>query len=1058
MEPAHLCLLSLLILLLFLLASCGPKKSSAENSVIIDENKQTVTFILDYKNATGWVMGSFNYWRRDPGRPMATAKEPGGNEVLKESIQVSPGFYQYKYYIKPTNGQEFFLNANYKNSIKDPGAPNSTFLMPGVKVLASRNIVTPGNKVYFAAQLYSKDAPADFVANPSWTVKSPILGVSIDSNGVLSVDSSITVSQNKEIEITATTGGKTGVKKILLTNQDPLAAMTHKISFFQEDYGFPDWSIWAWEPGKAGKDYEFTEDVDMGKLGGIDTNDFLIKQKGPDDTWREKTDDLKAQQPEIFVLAGKPYTDFKECVKNLPQPFVKFGLMDTQDTIRVCLSHAAPETAKFDLYENGTKINGVTWDKYENEQYFTCKLPGGHTLDPTALIEIRPLSNFSPGKTIMRGVLDQYEYKGNDMGVAYTNTDIKLRLWAPTASKVSVMTYNAPVSDPSLGGVETPLSKSADNSGTWFGSLAKTPYYNKYYLYKILFLDNNPKFKKTEYAVDPYATAVSVNGRMGYFVDIQKDSATLPPNWSGHPKPSPLQPEDSIIYETHVRDFSIDENSGIKDQWKGKYLAFTQTGTTHPLDSNVKTGIDHLEELGITHLHLLPVFDFPYVDEEHPNDKYNWGYGPQNYNAPDGAYSTNPEDPQTRIIEFRKMVQSLHQKNIRVVMDVVYNHTSGENDFNKIVPLYYYRTKDNGEYWDGSGCGNEVASEKPMVKKFVVDSVKHWVEDYSIDGFRFDLLRLHNLDMVRRVRDTVRAINPSILIYGEPWKSGETPLSDGIDWGKQQNEHFAIFNDHFRDAIRGDNRAPNPSQAYVTDNTGTKEGIFKGVMGSINDFTAAPEETINYVSAHDDYCLWDQICMGTRTNLVSDPSHSRDISTTNELDDDRVKRDILANGIVLTAQGIPFLHSGEEMLRTKFGVHNSNVFPDPYNKIRWQWKINYDQVFKYYQGLIKLRKAHPAFRLRTKDMINNSFQGLKADFNGVAFLLKNNANGDSWKDIIVAYNPHWDPQKVDIPNGTWTVVVDQNEAGTSQVKDGVKTVTGSSLEVPKLSMMVLYRN
>ena len=674
----------------------------------------------------------------------------------------------------------------------------------------------------------------------------------------------------------------------------------------------------------------------------------------------------------------------------------------------------------------------------------------------------------------------KYYYDGDDLGLSYSSKKSMFKVWAPTAKKVSLMLYNNPgiYNDDGIvvdhtDGKEFSMKKLT--RGIWrvkhYGDLD-----GMYYMYKVEFEDGT-----VNYAVDPYAYAVSANGQRSAIVDLED---TNPQGFKSEPKPSMAKPTDAIIYELHVRDFSVDENSGIHN--KGKFLAFTEEGTTN--SEGLSTGIDHLKELGVTHVHLLPVFDFQTVNElkvDEPNyegDKYNWGYDPQNYNVPEGSYSTKPGNPKTRIKEFKQMVKALHSNGILIVMDVVYNHTYDtlNSVFNKIVPGYYYRTDDNGEFTNGSGTGNEIASEKPMVRKYIKDSLKFWVEEYDVDGFRFDLMGLMDLETMTQIEEELHEeLDEELLIYGEPWQAGGSPLPDDmqITKGKQRDKGFAVFNDNFRTAIKGG--SDDKSKGFATGKSNKEADIVVGLKGAIDDFTSSPTETINYVTAHDNLNLLDKVIKtqgledafgfisiheGSLTGksaeiyssieeAVSESSLRASISGENVLDNEIVKRCILSNGIVLTSQGIPFIHAGDEILRTKFGDYNSYRSPDAINRIRWGDKVKFEPVFDYYKGLIKLRKNHPAFRMHRTEMVNKHLKVFKQEDNIVGFVLANNANNDNWNNIVVIYNGNTSLKEVKLPaSRSWKIVVNDQEAGT-RVLDAIE---GDAVFVEALSIMVLY--
>ncbi|MGM0445384.1 MAG: type I pullulanase [Bacillota bacterium] len=621
----------------------------------------------------------------------------------------------------------------------------------------------------------------------------------------------------------------------------------------------------------------------------------------------------------------------------------------------------------------------------------------------------------------------KYIYNGDDLGVTYTKEKTKIKLWSPTANNVKIEIYNYYKSSEPIEEFEMIRGL----NGVWSIELEGN-YAGKYYLFAV---DFGNRVEKT---VDPYAKGLAPNSEMGLFVNLDK---TNPFNWD---QDSPVRidsPVDAVIYEVHVRDFSTSPYSGIKN--RGDYLAFTEEETVN--NQGLSTGLDHLKELGITHVHLLPVFDYATVDEQNRYE-YNWGYDPHYYNVPEGSYSNKPEGYQ-RIKEFKEMVKSLHDNNIGVIMDVVYNHTyyTDESAFHKTAPGYFYRLINDCYLTNGSGCGNEIATERPMVRKFIVDSLKYWVEEYHIDGFRFDLMGLMDKETVLEIKKELHDINEDILIYGEPWAAlpPHLPEESKIYKGFQKNKKFAFFNDRFRDAIKGN--TDGFTKGYVNGKFETYNNIRRGVVGSINydfelvDFTYKPEETINYVSAHDNLTLWDKI--------------NKSVSKASEKE--RIKMDHLAQAIIFTSQGIPFIQGGEEFLRTKYGNHNSYNAGDHINQIKWERKTKYYDTFLYYKGLIELRKKHPAFRMRDPEMIKKHLDFIKSEDAAIGFVLKDHANDDNWKNIFVFYNPqhHWSRFWLNKKH-KFNIVVNGLKAGTNILH----TFKADNVKVPPLSAMVLFYN
>ena len=536
-----------------------------------------------------------------------------------------------------------------------------------------------------------------------------------------------------------------------------------------------------------------------------------------------------------------------------------------------------------------------------------------------------------------------------------------------------------------------------------------------------------------------FAKAVGVNGKRGAIVDL-KD--TDPDGWADDVRPELKNPCDLIIYEMHHRDFSMDMSSGIKN--KGKFLALTEPAA-----------ISHLRRLGVNAVHILPSFDFASIDESKPDvAQYNWGYDPLNYNVPEGSYSTNAADPKTRIREFKQMVQALHKAGIRVILDVVYNHTFDINgsNFQKTYPDYFFRKNAEGKYSDGSGCGNETASDKELMREFMKESVAYWVNEYHIDGFRFDLMGVHDIETMNEIHDVVAQIDPTIYIYGEGWSAGSCAYpQDKLATKANTCELNGIgaFSDDMRDALRGP-FSDDTKGGFLAGVPGQEESIKFGIAAAISHpqidmtkvnyskvpWTNEPSQMVAYVSCHDDMCLTDRL----RSSI---PYIG---------DDELIRLDLLAQTAVLTSQGVPFILSGEEMLRDKKGVHNSYRSPDSINRLDWNNLKRYPQVFDYYAGLISLRKQHPAFRMGSADEVRKNLCFLEAPEGVVAYQLKNNAGGDSWKNIIVVLNSQKTPQTVDVPENTYTMVVANGKVDAN----GIGLLSGKTLTVAPQSALIVH--
>lgn len=634
-----------------------------------------------------------------------------------------------------------------------------------------------------------------------------------------------------------------------------------------------------------------------------------------------------------------------------------------------------------------------------------------------------------------------YPVRSGDLTeMEYTPEVTNFTLWAPTADEVRLMLFDTGDS----GHAYETVSMVADKEGTWTAKVEKD-LIGKFYTFNVKIKD---KWMGDTPGIN--AKAVGVNGKRAAIIDM---NATDPEGWAADKRPALASPADAIIYEMHHRDFSIDPSSGI--QHKGKFLALTEEGTLSP--EQLATGIDHLKELGVTHVHLLPSYDYASVDETRLDEnKYNWGYDPQNYNVPDGSYSTDPYDPSVRIKEFKQMVQALHKAGIRVVLDVVYNHTfnTAESNFERTVPGYFYRQMPDGSFADASACGNETASNRPMMRKYMIESVLHWINEYHLDGFRFDLMGIHDIATMNEIRKAATAVDPSIIIYGEGW-AAKAPQMPEDSLAMKANTYrmpgIAAFSDEMRDGLRGPFN-DNHQGAFLAGVPGGEESIKFGIVGAIkhpqvdNDlvnyskasWAEQPTQMVSYVSCHDDMCLVDRL-------NASVPG-----ITPQEL----IKLDKLAQTAVFTSQGIPFIYAGEEVMRDKKGVHNSYQSPDSINAIDWKRKTEHADVFAYYKGLIQLRKNHPAFRMGDADLVRKHLEFLPVEgSNLIAYRLKEHANSDAWEDIIVALNSRKEPAKLTVPEGKYTVVCKDGFIS----EKGLGTLYGSEVIVPAQSALIIYK-
>lgn len=622
----------------------------------------------------------------------------------------------------------------------------------------------------------------------------------------------------------------------------------------------------------------------------------------------------------------------------------------------------------------------------------------------------------------------------------YAPEATQFTLWAPTADEVRLMLYEAGEG----GHAYETVSMERAEEGTWKAKVEKD-LKGKFYTFNVKI---DGKWQGDTPGIN--AKAVGVNGKRAAIIDLRE---TDPEGWAEDKRPPLASPADIIIYEVHHRDFSVHPSSGIEH--KGKFLAMTETGTKNP--GGMATGIDHLKELGVTHMHILPSYDYASVDETRLDEnKYNWGYDPLNYNVPEGSYSTDPYRPEVRIREFKQMVQALHKAGIRVVLDVVYNHTfnTAESNFERTVPGYFYRQKPDGTLADGSACGNETASNRPMMRKYMIESVLYWINEYHIDGFRFDLMGIHDIETMNEIRKAASAVDPTIFIYGEGWAASAPQMPEdslAMKANTYKMPGIAAFSDEMRDALRGPFNN-NEQGAFLAGLPGGEESIKFGIAGAVkhpqinNDsvnyskapWAGQPTQMISYVSCHDDMCLVDRL-------KASVPG-----ITPEEL----VRLDKLAQTAVFTSQGVPFIYAGEEVLRDKKGVHNSYQSPDSINAIDWDRKTLNADAFAYYKGLIQLRRNHPAFRLGDAELVRKHLEFLPVEgTNLVAYRLKDHAGGDTWKDIIVVLNARREVASLSVPEGKYTVVCQNGLVN----EKGLATIYGPSLKVAPQSAMIIYQ-
>lgn len=638
--------------------------------------------------------------------------------------------------------------------------------------------------------------------------------------------------------------------------------------------------------------------------------------------------------------------------------------------------------------------------------------------------------------TVLGKYLEDFEIYEGDLGAIYSPDKTIFRVWAPAAEKVQLKLYSRGSSSEQGDTVLGIVDMDRSHGGTYMASL-DGDYKNYYYNYLVTIGES------TNETVDIYAKAVGVNGNRGMVVDL---ASTNPMDWGRDRHITCKEPTDAVIWETHIKDFSSDPSSGIEKGLRGKYLAFTVKNSTLRNEGKIKTCLGHLKNLGITHVHLMPCFDYATVDEESDDpESFNWGYDPKNFNVPEGSYSTNPYDGNVRINEFKQMVKSLHEENIGVIMDMVYNHTYSTDDswFNLTVPRYYHRQNPDGSFSNGSGCGNETASERVMVRKFLIDSIIYWATEYHIDGFRFDLMAIHDTETMNLIRQALDRLpnGKQILMYGEPWCGGPSALRDPFKPSIKENSgllspRIACFNDYYRDAIPG-----HVLTHHDKCNTGflqcapfSEDGIRAGICANVYlynnglnikaPWSLRPSQVVSYISSHDNLTFYDKLVF----SLKADEKYGTRY-------DDLVDLNKLAAAIYITSQGLTFMQSGEEFARSKDGCENSYNLATSKNSIKWGNLETYEDLFNYYKGLIRIRQNFSPFNDDTTASVKriNFIQNVPPYV--VAYTLNNVVSEENeWSTVALFFNANSSSVEITLPDdktlpSTWIKIADKKSAG-----------------------------
>lgn len=823
-------------------------------------------------------------------------------------------------------------------------------------------------------------------------------------------------------------------------------ALTLRLHYHREDGDYDGWDAWLWEEGKDGGAYDFEEEdgemVATKELTpGTTSVGFIIRTKD----WAKDVDEdqfidiseMVSGAVDIYVESGvEGYT--KEYGEDaVVGTKVKKARYDGEGSVEVTMTGKieGDTDSAFSVkgLEGTVAIDSVEAGK-DNTYQVKLAEPLEDAKSYTIIFEGNEYKIIMPNIYSTDAFEEKYTYTGDDLGATWTKEKTTFRVWAPTADAVKVNLYES--GTPDTDDLVEQITMEQDVNGTWVAS--KEGDLNGVY-YTYLVTVNGAENE----ACDPYARTTGVNGKRAMVIDL---SSTNPEGWDEDTDPhAGNNITDDVIYELHIRDLAMDENSGIKNA--GKFLGLTETGTTTP--NGTPTGIDHIKDLGITHIHLLPVYDYASVDETALDEpQFNWGYDPENYNVPEGSYSTDPYHGEVRVKEMKQMVKSLHDNDLSVIMDVVYNHVynAGSFNFNLIVPDYFSRVDENGTYSNGSGCGNDTASERSMVRKYIVDSVCYWADEYHIDGFRFDLVGLLDTDTINEIVEEVHKDHPNVIFYGEGWELDTTTTKDctlATQKNSEETPDFAYFSDTIRDLLKG-HVFDTSTIGYVSGETGDEEEVEKCFMGA-SDWCKSPTQTINYISCHDNMTLIDRI---TR-------------STTGASKEDRVKMNNLAAAIYLTAEGTPLMQAGEEFLRTKKNAsggfeENSYASSDSVNSLKWAnlEEEEYQNVYQYYKGLIAFRKDHPVLRLTdAKDVAAHVTPVEGLDANVTAFDITGGVNGETADNMYVIFNPNQEETKVTLPDGTWSVYINGEKAGTESLGE----VSGEATVDP-ISALVLIKS
>ncbi len=812
--------------------------------------------------------------------------------------------------------------------------------------------------------------------------------------------------------------------------------VTLKLHYHREDGNYKDWDVWLWESGKDGAGYPFVEEngemvATMVITSGASSIGFIVRTQSWDKDIAEDQfidiAEMASGTVHIYVESGvkgytKTYGD--DAVKGVKIKSAKYNGKDAIDIVMT-----APVEVEVDKAFTVKGPKGEVKIAKVSEMGANYRLSLAEPLKDTSSYTAYYLD--SPCAVVMPNIYStekfesEFTYTGSDLGATWTKEKTTFRVWSPVAEKLKVNLYKSGTEGTS--DLIESIEMKADVNGTWVAEKAGDQN-GVYYTYTVTIDEKDIE------TIDPYARTAGVNGKRGMIIDL---SSTNPSGWDSDKDPNAGKNyTDAVIYEAHIRDLTVGKEANISKP--GTFLGVAEAGTK--TSGGISTGLSHIKELGATHLHILPMYDFGSVDET--KGGYNWGYDPVNYNIPEGSYSTDPYNGAARVSELKQMVKSLHDNGISVVMDVVYNHVynAGEFSVNKLVPGYFSRILEGGTYSNGSGCGNDTATERSMVRKFVVDSVNYWADEYHIDGFRFDLVGLMDVDTINEIVETVHKNHPDVIFYGEGWNLTTFPTKDDVDLAVQANSKstpgFAYFNDTFRDAVKG-GVFNVTEKGFVSGASSKAFTISRCFIGKCS-WCKTPVQSVNYAACHDNNTLFDRLTL----------------SATDATFEQLVAMNKLSAAITLTSAGIPFLMSGEEMLRSKKnadGSFNENSYNagDAVNALDYSTLSDpvYKNVNEYYKGLIAFRKAHEDLRNADADAVEANVKRIEGVGDSVVAL---HITGS--EEMFVVFNAGKDAVKIDLPEGRWNICVNGDKAGTETIKNVSKKV-----DVAGISAMILVK-